>query len=138
MLPKFKAFWKCNILELSRKAVFCIEGMAFIFITYSFYFIYFYLIILVQKIITSLQKSGCVRGGGWLNGGGTRVKAPTALLSFPVRDQMQKGFQVYFNQQCQHAKDKKALDELKSNVISQISKQEKVWIRFFWWEISQT
>ena len=51
---------------------------------------------------------------------------------------MQKGFQVYFNQQCQHAKDKKALDELKSNVISQISKQEKVWIRFFWWEISQT
>ena len=64
MLPKFKAFWKCNILELSRKAVFCIEGIAFIFITYSFYFIYFYLIILVQKIITSLQKSGCVRGGG--------------------------------------------------------------------------
>ena len=110
--------------------------MAFIFITYSFYFIYFYLIILLQKIITSLQKSGCVRGGSeW---GGGRVKAPTALLSFPVRDQMQKGFQVYFNQQCQHAKDKKALDELKSNVISQISKQEKVWIRFFWWEISQT
>ena len=74
-------------------------------------------------------------GGGW---GGGRVKAPTALLSSSVRDQMQKGFQVYFNQQCQHTKNKKALDELKSNVISQISKQEKVWIRFFWWEISQT
>ena len=57
MLPKFKTFWKCNFpLKLSREVVFCREGMAFIFITYSFYFNY-YLILLLQKIITSLQKS---------------------------------------------------------------------------------
>ena len=45
-------------LKLSREVVVCIEGMAFIFITYSFYFIYFYFILLLQKIITSLQKTG--------------------------------------------------------------------------------
>ena len=39
MLRKFKTFWKCNFpLKLSREVVTCIEGMVFIFITYSFYF----------------------------------------------------------------------------------------------------
>ena len=59
MLPKFKTFRKCDFpLKLLREAVVCTEGMAFIFITNFFYFNYFYFILLLQKIITSLQKSG--------------------------------------------------------------------------------
>ena len=77
MLPKFKAYWKCNVLELSQKAIACIDAMAFIFITYSFYFIYFYLIILLQKIITSSQKSGCVRGVDGV-GGGLKPQQPSS------------------------------------------------------------
>ena len=46
----FKKFSKCKFpLKLSREVVVCIEGMAFVFITYSFYFIYFYFILLFQK-----------------------------------------------------------------------------------------
>ena len=62
MLPKFKIFWKCNFpLKLSREVVVCIESMAFILITHFFYFNYFYFVlfsILLQKLITSLEKSG--------------------------------------------------------------------------------
>ena len=60
MLPKLKTFWKCNSYQkMSPEVVVCIEGMAFIFITCSFYFIYFYFVLLLlQKIMTSLQKSG--------------------------------------------------------------------------------
>ena len=53
IIPKFKTFWKCNFtLKLSREVVVSIEGMTFIFVTYSFYFIYFYFILFLQKIIT--------------------------------------------------------------------------------------
>ena len=41
VLPKFKIFWKCNFpLKLSREGVVSIEGMSFIFMTYSFCFIF--------------------------------------------------------------------------------------------------
>ena len=54
ILAKLKTFWKCNFpLKLLREVVFCRKG-----ITYSFYFNYFYFILLLQKIITSLQKNG--------------------------------------------------------------------------------
>ena len=49
--------------------------MAFIFITYSFYFNFFYLILLLQKIITSSQK-----GGGWGVGGRLKPHSPPAPL----------------------------------------------------------
>ena len=48
MLLKFKIFWECNFpLKLSRKVVVYIEGMGFIFRTYSFYFKHFCFILLL-------------------------------------------------------------------------------------------
>ena len=59
VLPKFEIFWKCNFpLNLSREGVVSIEGMSFILVTYSFCFIYFCFIPLLQEIITNLQKIG--------------------------------------------------------------------------------
>ena len=72
MLAKFKTFWKCNFsLKLSWEVVFRIEGIAFIFIAYSFYFNYFYFILLLQKIVTNCWKvCVCVCMGGWVGVGG--------------------------------------------------------------------
>ena len=83
VLPKFKTFWTCNFpLKLSREVVVCIEGMAFIFITYFFYFNYFYFNLLIQKIITSLQKKG-------------RLKRPPPPLLQPLAPAPSGLLQVY-------------------------------------------
>ena len=55
----FKTFWKCNfLLKLVREVVVCINGMTFIFITYSFYFNYFYFILLLQKSLLVQRRVG--------------------------------------------------------------------------------
>ena len=85
MLPRFKTFWKCNFpLKLSREVVVCIEGKAFSFISYSFYFIYFCFTLLLQKIITSLQNSGGAKASQPQPP--PPAAAPGQFLSIPLRN----------------------------------------------------